>query len=101
MYKILEKKKSCPQKILKLKLGIFLYFNFDGISFLFFVQVKHLKSTFKFGKNLKIQPSPPLLKKYNYLIADFLIFSPDPSHTFWTFSTFCDIFIRQDEVALL
>ena len=33
---------------------------------LFFVQMKHLKSTFTFGKNLKIRTLPPLLSKSPY-----------------------------------
>ena len=55
---------------------------------LFFVQRKHLKSTFTFGKNKNIA-SPTSYQKVQ--ILDFLIFCADPSPSFWTFSIFCDI----------
>ena len=59
----------------------------DSKTNLFFVQLKHLKSTFTFGKNLKIQTPPPHhLKKSNFCIGDFLIVLSLPFfHFLWYF----------------
>ena len=55
-----------------------------------FVQLKYLKSIFKFGKNLKIWTPPPLNKKSKFWILDYLKkkFYPED---FWVVKTYYDI----------
>ena len=45
---------------------------------LLFVQLRYLKSTFKFGKTWKFGTPPPSYKKSKFWILDFLIFGADP-----------------------